>query len=69
MLSQGAKVAAMLFDGWSDLSKQFHEVVLNDAHDMEAIGDDASAREVALDECTIRRTQIDADHAHLFPTV
>jgi len=40
-------------------------VVNDDADDVEAIGNDLGVREPFLDEASVRRTQVDADDAHL----
>lgn len=69
MFAQGGQEAAMLGDFGSDLAEEFEEVVLDDADDVEAVGNDLCSGEVALDERAVGRAQIDADNAHLVPAV
>jgi len=54
--SEGGKVATLLFDFGSDLAEQLHEVMLHEAHDMEAICHDSGIGEVAFDQGTVRNS-------------
>ncbi len=69
MFAQSSEEAIVFGDLGSDLPEELEEVMLNDADDMEAVGNDFCIGEVTLDEGAVSRTQIDADHAHFFPTV
>jgi hypothetical protein len=50
VFAQSSKITPTLFDTGSDLTAQIHEVMLDKSDDMEAVRNDASAWEVALDE-------------------
>ncbi len=69
MFTQSSEEAIVFGDLGSDLSEELHEVMLNDADDMEAVGNDFSIGEVTFDESAVRGTQIDADNAHFIPAV
>lgn len=59
----------MLCNLGSDFPEELKEVMLNDADDVEAIGNDFCIGEVSFDESTVGGAQVNADHAHLFPAV
>ena len=44
-----------------DGTKELQEVVLDEAHNMEAVGHDASLGEVSADECSVGAAHVDAD--------
>lgn len=69
MLAQCGKVSPALFDTGGDLTTQIHEVVLDESDDMEAVRNDASAWEVALDERAIACAHVDANDSHFMPAV
>lgn len=69
MFAQGGKVAPALFDTGGDLPAQIHEVVLDEADDMEAVRNDTSSWEVALDQRAVACAHIDANDAHFMPAV
>jgi hypothetical protein len=69
VFAQGGKIAPALFDTGSDLTTQIHEVVLDEADDMEAIRNDASLWEVALDEGAVACAHIDANDSHFMPAM
>lgn len=64
--AQGGEVAAVLFEVDDQQARQCHEVVLNDAHDMEAVSDDARVGEVASDLAAVGAGEIDAHDFYLF---
>jgi len=55
----------VMFEVWSDLSAQFHEVVLDESDDMEAVRDDAGLGEVVFDQRAVAGAHVDAHEAHL----
>jgi hypothetical protein len=69
VFAQGGKIAPALFDTGSDPTTQIHEVVLDEADDMKAVRNDASSREVALDEGAVACAHIDANDSHFMPAV
>lgn len=69
VFAQGCKIAPALFDAGSDLTTQIHEVVLDEADDMEAIRNDASAWEVSLDQRAVACAHIDANDSHFMPAL
>lgn len=48
------------------MTSQLHEVVLDDAHDVEAVSHDTGVGEVASNQAAVRAGEIDADDLHLF---
>ena len=69
VFAQGGEVAPVMFDGWSDLAAQFHEVMLDEPDDMEAVSHDTSLGKVALDQRAVASTHVDADDAHFMPSL
>ena len=55
----------MVFELWNDLPKKLHKVLLHNANDMEAIGNDSSIREVFSDQASVGGTQVHADDSDL----
>lgn len=54
----------MAFEIGGQMAGQYHEVVLDDAHDMEPVGHDAGVREVAPDDAAVGTGKVDADDFH-----
>lgn len=52
----------MVFDVGSDLAVKLHEVVDDDANDMETVSHDPSVGEPFFNEVAVGRTEVDADH-------
>ncbi len=65
MTSQCAKKASMVFELRNDLTHQVQEVVLENANNMEAIGDDARIGEPAPHQRPVSTGEVDADHLNL----
>jgi hypothetical protein len=61
MFAQGRKVATVLFDRRGDLAAKIHEVMLNEADDMEAVCNDACLRKVLFNKRSVAGAHI---HAH-----
>jgi len=51
------------------MARQLHEVVLDDADDMEAVGDDPGSGEGVFDEAAVGAGEVDADDPHLLPAL
>lgn len=64
-LAQGGEVAAVAFEVGRRMARQPHEAVLEEAHDVEAVGDDAGLGEVAANQAAVRPGEVDADDLHL----
>jgi hypothetical protein len=60
--AQEREMAAVAFDYRSDLAAEVHEVGKQDAHDVEAVGNDTGVGEPAFDHGAVRAGEIDADH-------
>lgn len=54
----------MAFELWRDGTGQVHEVMVDDAHDMKAVGDDPGVGEEAADDVTVGTGEVDTDHLH-----
>lgn len=63
--SQEVKDAALVSDFWVDLTGEVHEVVGDDADDVEAICDDFGVWEIASDDASVGEAQINADEFDL----
>jgi hypothetical protein len=63
--AQSGEQASVVLDLRGDPAGQFHEVMEDEADDMEAIGDDFGVGEGAGDESPVRTGEIDTDHPHL----
>lgn len=61
MFAQGRKVATVLFDRRGDLAAKIHEVMLDEADDMEAVCNDACLRKVLFNQRSVAGAHI---HAH-----
>jgi hypothetical protein len=68
-LAQGGQRAPVVFDLWSDLAHQFHEVVEDEPDDMEAVGDEDGVWEGTLDDAAVRAGEVDADDSDLLPAL
>jgi len=53
LLAHGGEVAAMVLEFWNQEACELNEVMIDDADDMEAIGDDAGVGKVSLDESSV----------------
>lgn len=53
LLAHGGEVAAMVLEFWNQEASELNEVTIDDADDMEAIGDDAGVGKVSLDESSV----------------
>lgn len=62
--SKDGQGAAMVLNLWGDLAAKGHEVIKDDADDMEAVCDDASLWKPFFDEVAVGATEVDADHPH-----
>lgn len=60
--SQNSKRSAVILDVRGNLAAECHEVVNDNADDMEAVGDNASIGKPFFDEMAIGRAEVDADH-------
>ena len=63
--AQGTDVAALVFDFRLELLDLLQEVMHDDAHGMEAVGDDTGIGEPDADHFTVRMGHVYAHHAHL----
>jgi hypothetical protein len=63
-LSQDRETATVPLDLGSDGTKEFHKVMQDDAHDMEAIRHNPSPWKVSADEGTVGAAHVDADHSN-----
>lgn len=59
--AEGGEVAPVVLEGNDQLSRQRHEVVLDDAHDVEQVGHDAGVGEVAPDDAAVGAGEVDTD--------
>jgi len=66
--AQEREMTAVALDPWSDLAAEVHEVGKKHAHDVEAVGDDASVGEPAFDHRAVRAGEIDANDPDTLPT-
>ena len=64
--AQGGERAGVILDLGSDLTGKVHEMLDDDADDMEAVGDDFGVWEPFADQGAVRAGEVDADHAHTF---
>ena len=55
----------MAFELGSHGAGEVHEVVVDDTHDVEAIGDDPGIREEAADDIAVGAGEIDTNHPDL----
>ena len=62
--SESGEASAVVLDVWGNGTKEGQEVMLNNADDVEAVGDDSCSGEVSSDERTVRVAQVDTDHAN-----
>lgn len=67
-LAHGGEAATIALKLRRDGTGQVHEVVVDDAHDMEAVSDDFGIGEVSADDVAVRAGEVDADHLHLVPS-
>ena len=67
VLAQSGEEAGVLGDLGSDIPEELEEVVLDDADDVEAVGNDFCIGEVSFDDSAVGGAQIDTDNAHLIP--
>ena len=58
----------MTLEPGSDGTCQVHEVVVDNAHDVEAVGDDPGIGEVAADDVAVGTGEVDADDLYLMPS-
>ena len=65
-LSQSGETAAVPLELRGNGTKELHEVVHYDAHDMEAISHNPSPWKVSADEGTAGAAHVDADHSNSF---
>lgn len=66
--AHGGESAAVVLELWGDSPCQLHEVVIDEAHDMEAVGNNPGIGEVGADDVAVRAGEVDADHPDLVPT-
>lgn len=59
--AKGGEIAPVVLEVGDQLSRQGHEVVLDDAHDVEPVGHDAGVGEVAPDDAPVGAGKVDAD--------
>jgi len=64
--AQGSEGAGVVFDLRGDLTSEVHEMLDDNANDMEAIGNDAGIGEPAADQGAVRTGEVDADHLDAF---
>ena len=68
LLTHGSEVAAMVLELRGQEACELDEVMIDDADDMEAIGDDTGVGKVSLDESSVGTGEIDADELNTLPT-
>ena len=66
-LAHGGEVATVVLQVGHQQPRQRHEVVLDDPHDMEPVGNDAGVGEVTPDEAAVGAGEVDADDLHPLP--
>jgi hypothetical protein len=66
MGAQGGEVSPVMFHVRNELANKIHEVLLDEANDVEAVCDDSGPGEVSLDQRAIGTAQIHADEADVF---
>ena len=59
--AHGGEAAAVVLEFWSNGPCELHEVMVNEAHDVETVGDDPGIGEVGADDVAIRAGEINAD--------
>ena len=59
--AQGGELAAVVVEIRDDGAEEFHEVMVDDAHDVEAIGHDPCPWEESADEGAVGVAHVDAD--------
>jgi hypothetical protein len=60
-LAQGRELTSVILEITHQKTRQLHEVVLDDTHDMEAVGHDAGIGKVTANQAAIGAGEIDAD--------
>lgn len=66
--AHGDESAAVVFEFWGHCSGEGHEVMVDEAHDMETVGDDPGIGKEAADDIAVGAGEIDTDDSDLVPS-
>lgn len=66
MGAQGSEISPVMLHVGNELANEIHEVLLDQANDVEAVRDDPGLGEVSSHQGAIGAAQIHADEAHVF---
>ena len=67
--AQGGEIATVAFEVGCQQPRQLHEVVLDDAHHMEPVGNDPGVGEELPDQAAVGAGEVDADDLHPLPAL